>query len=191
MQLSAYRLEQEHFEAYYAKQDVEEIRKLSFYRQTPDKILSFLIDHHIAMERGNVRSISNSIKHIFRHGFMDFKRLREQEIDVLLNYQRRYYELKVQQLQEEIGKLQKILENDSFEQLLHQHQQISEQLFKHRLYLRYHNHERVGINAGNYKQLFNQFVKQYSIMLSTTHSCRMPTVSSNSRIKLACTSINL
>jgi predicted nucleic acid-binding protein len=37
--LSAHLVEKEHFENYYSNQQVEEITKLSFYKNTPEKII--------------------------------------------------------------------------------------------------------------------------------------------------------
>ncbi|AYB40875.1 AAA domain-containing protein [Brevibacillus laterosporus] len=170
--LSSYMLEQEHFETYYAKQNVEQIRKLSFYRQTPEKILDFLIDSHIAMEKGKKNSILHKLKLIFRHGFTDFKRLKNQEIDVLLNFQQKYYKLKIEQLLQKIVGLDRELDQGTFKLLLKKHQQYSEKLFHHKIYQKYHERENIQVSEGTYKREFAKFIEQYPIILSTTHSLR-------------------
>lgn len=171
-ELSAYLLEQEHFELYYTRQDAEQIRKLSFYRLTPEKILSFLIDNHMAVERGRAETILYKFKLIVRYGFINLNQMKNQGIDVLLGFQRKYYELKVEQVERKIATLQNKLDQESFELLLRQHQQISEQLFRHKLHQKYINREPIRSSANTYKKDFGKLIEQYPIMLSTTHSLR-------------------
>ncbi|MFM9281097.1 AAA domain-containing protein [Paenibacillus sp. p-8] len=170
--LSAYRLEWEHFKTYFAKQDIEQIGRLSFYRQTPDKILTFLADSHIASEQGKTYSILHKLKLLLRHGFNDFRRLKDRELEVILNFQRKYYELKVRQLTEQVTAIERKLAQNSFKNLLMQHQQYSEKLFRHKLYQKYLNYKPVQVTASSYMKNFAKFLEQYPIMLSTTHSLR-------------------
>lgn len=170
--LSAFRLEKEHFDAYHAKQNVLQIPKLSFYRLTSERILSFLADNHEAAAGGAARGILHKLKLFFRHGFTDFKRLQDRGIDVILNFQQKYYELKVEQLSREIDSLQRELEKHSISDKLKRHQQLSEQLFRHKLYRKYHQQQPIQASANSYKRSFAKFIEQYPIMLSTTHSLR-------------------
>lgn len=50
-QLSAYVLEQKHFENYYADQEIESLKRLSFYRETPERMLEFMKDSHLAVRK--------------------------------------------------------------------------------------------------------------------------------------------
>lgn len=170
--LSAYQLEWKHFNTYYAKQDIEQIGKLSFYRQTPDKILSFLVDSHIAAEQGKTDSILHKLKLLLRHGFINFKRLKNRELEVILNFQRKYYEMKIEQLTEQVSAIERELDQSSFKTLLMQHQQYSEKLFRHKLYQKYLGHKPVQATADSYMKNFAKFLEQYPKMLSTTHSLR-------------------
>jgi len=171
-QLSAYLLEQEHFEIFYTRQNVEEVGKLSFYRLTPEKILSFLLEHRLAVERGKAKTSLHKLKLLVRHGFTALKRMQNQGSDVLLSFQRKYYELKVEQLNRKIAEMQSELVLHSFEPLLNEHQQLSEKLFRHKLYQKYLGQTPVQSSATAYKKIFREFVDQYPIMLSTTHSLR-------------------
>jgi len=171
-QVSAYLLEQEYFEIFYTRQHVEEVGKLSFYRLTPEKILSFLLEHRMAVERGKAETILHKLKLFVRHGFTALKRMQNQSSDVLLSFQRKYYELKVEQLNRKIAELQNKLASHSFEPLLKEHQQLSEKLFRHKLRQKYLGQVHVQSSATAYKKIFREFVDQYPILLSTTHSLR-------------------
>lgn len=171
-EVSAYLLEQEHFEIFYTRKNVEEVGKLSFYRLTSEKILSFLLEHRMAVERGKAETILHKFKLVFRHGFTALKRMQNQGSDVLLSFQQKYYELKVEQLNRKIADLQNALALHSFEPLLKEHQQLSEKLFRHKLHQKYLGQAPVQSSATAYKKIFGEFVERYPIMLSTTHSLR-------------------
>ncbi|QJD86356.1 DUF2726 domain-containing protein [Cohnella herbarum] len=166
------RLEQEHFESFYAQQDINQIGRLSFYRQSPDKIISFLIDHYVAFENETSNGFFHKLKLVFNHGFIGFKRMKEQETDVLLSYQRKYYELKVNELLKEIEILESEIEQSSYSTLLEQHQQYSTELFRHKLHSKYHNREPLKLHSTTYKKQFSKFIEHFPITLSTTHSLR-------------------
>ncbi|MEK3732575.1 AAA domain-containing protein [Paenibacillus sp. FSL M8-0334] len=172
--LSAYLLEQEHFEHYYARQDIQPIEKWSFYRQTPKRILEFMKDSFLAVEVTRKYKFLYQFKLFFRHGFTDFKRLKEQGLDVILNVQREFYTLKVEELSDRIQKLEKELEAQDYQALMNQHQQLSETLFRHRLHEKYHNRPAVECNEKTYtySNKFKTFIEHYPIVLSTTHSLR-------------------
>lgn len=170
--LSAYRLEREHFAAYYEQQEIDQIRRLSFYRQTPEKIISFIAEHQLKAERGRLGQLIYKARALFLYGFTDFTRLRKNEIEVILNFQREYYDLKVEQLGEQIDSLQHELDQGSFRSLQQNYQQISEQLFRHKLFKKYDQRASVKATASTYKRNFTKFVTHFPIMLSTTHSLR-------------------
>lgn len=172
--LSAYLLEQEHFEHYYARQDISPIEKWSFYRQTPKRILEFMKDSFLAVEMKRKYKLLYQFKLFFRHGFTDFKRLKEQGLEVILNVQREFYTLKVEELSDRIQELEKDLESQDYQALMDQHQQLSETLFRHRLHEKYHNRSAVGCNEKTYthNNKFKTFIEHYPIVLSTTHSLR-------------------
>ncbi|HUW48669.1 MAG TPA: AAA domain-containing protein, partial [Patescibacteria group bacterium] len=123
-QLSAYKLEQDHFLAYYARQDVESLGKLALYRLTPEKVLTFLVDASISDHSGKIRSFLYKLKLIVRYGFFHLGRFSDRRITVVLELQRQYFELKIQQLKKRIAALNNQLEQESFNALLARHQRL-------------------------------------------------------------------
>ncbi|MDQ0195733.1 AAA domain-containing protein [Paenibacillus wynnii] len=173
-QLSAYVLEQKHFENYYTKQDVQHMEKLSFYRETPERILEFMKDSHFAVRKGKENGLFYKFKLFVKHGFTELKYLKEQGGDVILNFQRKFYTLRIEELSGRIDQIEKELHFQSYQSLLEQHQQNSAQLFRHRLYEKYRDLPKVECNAKNYieSKNFKSFIDYYPIVLSTTHSLR-------------------
>jgi hypothetical protein len=172
--LSAYLLEQEHFENYFARQDISLMEKLSFYKQTPNKILEFMKDSFLAAEIKKGYKLFYPFKLFFKHGFTDFKRLRNKGIDVILNYQRQFYVLKVAELSSQIQKIEEELKSHHYQNLLDEHQHYSETLFRHKLHKKYHHRAVIQCDEKSYTRLdfFREFIEYYPVVLSTTHSLR-------------------
>ncbi|WP_413406587.1 AAA domain-containing protein [Paenibacillus amylolyticus] len=172
--LSAYLLEQEHFEHYFARQDVSHIEKLSFYKQTPNKILEFMKDSFLAVEIKKKYKLFYPFKLFFKHGFTDFKKLKKQGLDVILNYQRQFYILRIEELSNQILKIEEELKSYNYQDLLDDHQHCSENLFRLKLHKKYHNRSVIQSNEKSYihLNLFKDFIENYPVVLSTTHSLR-------------------
>ncbi|MDP9702027.1 AAA domain-containing protein [Paenibacillus polysaccharolyticus] len=172
--LSAYLLEQEHFENYFARQDVSLMEKLSFYKQTPNKILEFMKDSFLAAEIKKSYKLFYPFKLFFKHGFTDFKRLRKQGIEVILNYQRQFYVLRIAELSSQIQKIEEELESHHYQNLLDEHQHCSETLFRLKLHKKYHHRAVIQCDEKSYTRLdiFREFIECYPVVLSTTHSLR-------------------
>jgi len=172
--LSAYQLEQEHFEHFYAKKDVQQLDKLSFYRKTPDRILEFMKDSFLAVELGTGLNLLYKFKLFFKHGFTRFKLLEDRGIEVMLHYQRQFYILKTTELSKKITAVEKELEAHSYQKIMEEHHECSTKLFRHKLHAKYHNRPKIDYNERSYKQSkhFRSFMEHYPIVLSTTHSLR-------------------
>lgn len=170
--LSSYVLEKKYFDNYYSNQKLEEIKRLSFYRKSPEKIISFLSDNYFAKEKGKSDSILFKLKLVFKYGFTDFRGLKEKEIDIILNLQKDYYNLKIQSLENKRTDLQNQLDKGSFDILCDQHEELSHSLLKNELYRKYNGRKKITLNVKTYKNNFDKFIQNFPIILSTTHSLR-------------------
>lgn len=173
-QLAEYLLEQEHFEHFYAQKDAQQLSKLSFYQQTPERILEFMKDSFLAVELGTDNNLLYKFKLFFKHGFTRFKLLKNQGHDVMLNYQCQFYILKVKTLNSQIDAIERELNTHSYQHLMNEHQRYSTELFRHKLYEKYHNRQQLTCDEKSYKngKHFRSFMEHYPIVLSTTHSLR-------------------
>jgi very-short-patch-repair endonuclease len=173
-ELSAYLLEQKHFEDYYAKQQVSPLGRISLYPETSSRMLEMMKDSHLAVWKGKENGLLYKFKLFFKHGIVQLKHLNNPDVGVLLNVQRRFYQLRVQELSKLIGQVEKKLEAQSYIELIKAHKQTSTQLFRKKLYSKYVNLPKVDCNARDFKlnKNFNTFITYYPIVLSTTHSLR-------------------
>lgn len=172
--LSAYQLEQEHFEDFYAKKEAQQLGRLSIYRQTPHRILEFMKDSYLSEGPGKHQELLHKFKLFFKHGIIKFKWLENQGLEVMLNYQRQFYILRVAELQQQIAALEQKLDGSSYSNLLEEHHKYSEVLFRHKLHTKYHQRPNTLYDMKTYRagKEFRSFMEDYPIVLSTTHSLR-------------------
>ncbi|MGC4018551.1 MAG: AAA domain-containing protein [Muricomes sp.] len=171
-ELRAWELEQEHFEEYYARQDVEEIGRLPLFKATPDRIISFLADTTLAQEGKISNRFFYRLKLLFKYGIFDLKKLNPQDVSVLLMLQKEFYKQQVLILGNEIDTLENKLDSASFDKLTVKHQKYSEKLFRRYLYESHSSLPEVDFNKSNFKKKFSEFIGRYPVILSTTHALR-------------------
>lgn len=171
-ELRAWQLEQEHFEQYYVRQEIEEISKLPLFKATPERIVSFLAETSLAKERNYSNKFLFKLKLLFKYGVFNHKMLKSQELSMLLSLQRAFYRQQIRRLESKIETLDTKLSNSSFHELIEKHQQYSEKLFRKCLYQSHSELSKPDFTRMNFKVKFDAFIKRYPIILSTTHALR-------------------
>lgn len=153
-ELRAWLLEQEHFEEYYARQEVEEIDKLPLMNASTERIIEFLAETSLDKDKKVSDSFIFRLKLLFKYGIFDYRKLKEHDVAIFLSMQREFYRKQISQLQIEIENIDAELENASFEQLLKQHQEISEKFFRKCLYDVHRGLTKTEFSKRNYKKNF-------------------------------------
>ncbi len=169
--IEEFRLEQKYFEKYYEEQDLEEIQELSFYNKTDDRILEFMLDSQLLSEDKIKIKWLYKIKMLFKYGITNLKQLDKNLTEIILNLQKEFYKIKIEKLQAEYEKIKEKLQFYNFEKLQEEHQEISEKIFKNRLYKRY-NQKSNEYTFQNYQNDIEKFLQAFPIVLSTTYSLR-------------------
>lgn len=168
--IETYRTERKHFELHQRDLDYDRLEKLFYRRQTPEAIISFLADEYFTEGRA-LRFLQKS-KLLFKYGFYQFKKLKHSRLTLISKMQMRFYDVTLEQLEAERVGIQAELEQESFADLIKMHQSLSSDLFKHHLYERYHKTTKFEGNEKNYRDNFEEFIRCFPVMLSTTHSLR-------------------
>lgn len=168
--IAAYRLEQKHYQLHTDKQDYDGMQRLFYRRQTPETIIAFLADEYF-LGTHSLRLVQKA-KLLFKYGFFDFNKLKKKRLEMITCLQMKFYETKLNQLEQEKNNIQLELARESFEDLLQMHEGNSAVLFKDKLHQRYRNKQRFSGNEKNFKSKFDDFLDHFPIMLSTTHSLR-------------------
>lgn len=171
-ELLAWQLEQQHFEEYFVQQDIEEIAKLPLIKATPDRIISFLAETTLAKELNQPATLLYKLRLLFKYGIFDYRKLQQKELSILLSLQREFYRQQVLLLEREKAALENKLDKASFAELLDEHKQTSEKLFRKLLYPQYSELSEPGFTRKNFKVRFKEFIKRFPVILSTTHALR-------------------
>lgn len=171
-EMQQWELEQKYFEEYYIQQNIEQIFKMPLFWATPERILSFLAETYLAEEMQKSKSLFFKIKLFIKYGIKDYSKLCEEETILFLSLQKEFYIRQIKKLKEQIDSLHRKLESVSFEHLLEEHQILSKKLFQKYLYLHYRQTKKAGYSISNFKAKFTEFIVDYPVILSTTHSLR-------------------
>ncbi len=181
-ELSNVEIEQKHFEAYYKtieiKQDPKCIREAKSSLQMLDMIYAcetFQEIHH-----GNffIKILLIILEYL---KFWDRKRLilhnltkkNEYTIDFLkVQFQRKFYELKIKELEFDIQKLKNHLQDYNFDEKMKDYANLSAKIFKHCLYEKYANNNRDKYTLDELKTKSQKFINDYPVILSTTYSLK-------------------
>lgn len=172
-ELLAWQLEQKHFEAYFARQDAEEIGRFPLFQANTEKIISFLAETSLAKEQQKDKTIFYKLKLLFKYKVFNQKKLRHHEVSVLLRLQRAFYQKQIDNLENEIADLNQQLEGAHFRDLFERHRKLSEKIFRKYIYQTHSNIEKPDFTKKNYKVRFAQFIKAFPVILSTTYALRM------------------
>lgn len=167
---AAHRLEKKHFDHYFEKQDIKRLGKLSFYKQSSEKALKFLAESNIAARRGKSNSWLRKVRLVLGHGFTHLSKLKENEMDVLLEYQHAYYELKIDELEQKIESIRHLLQAESFDDLIIEHQKTSETILKLHIWSKYKHIKPIQEDRHSYKKNMERFMQTYPVILSTAQS---------------------
>lgn len=173
-ELQAWKLEQQHFNKYCDSKNIENIEyidKLPILKYNLDKIISYIAESSIAIEREYDKKLIHKLKMFFKYGLSYFK-FDKNEIKSLLLFESVFYEKQIQKLENELKDIENKLNSKSFNELLKQHQHKSEKLFRKLLYENYNNIPSFKYTKENFKKKFDKFIKTYPIILSTTYALK-------------------
>ena len=171
-ELRAWQLEQEHFEEYYAQQDVEEMIRFPLFHANPDRILSFLAETSLAKEYSQHEKLLYKLKLVIKYRIFDHKKLQKQELSILLLLQKSFYCQTIQNIKAEIQTLENQLLQADFDTLLNKHQQCSEHLFRKHLYRSHGALPKCDFTKRTFKENFHEFMKTFPVITSTTYALK-------------------
>lgn len=168
--IQAYKLEQRYFEDYLSKQDFEKIKSLPFYKKSSDRIVKFMVDYYALKYKKGFLEVIHKIKLFVKYRYFDNNTIDSEKYQLVLNLQKDYYELKIQELNKRLKLLNRKLVNIDFEELLKKHQLISKIILEEKLYQKISPVATARFSSINGIATYNQLLKRYPVIISTTHS---------------------
>ena len=91
---------------------------------------------------------------------------------LVLKLHQHYYEKAIHECIERLKAINLELKSGNFEKLMVDYQKQSELLMQNALYEQYHDMKVVKFDSKSFLSNFGEFIKQYPVILSTTHSIR-------------------
>ncbi|WP_430787200.1 AAA domain-containing protein [Virgibacillus flavescens] len=171
-ELSQLQTEYSYFNHYYSDSDYKQLQVNSLTRLNADKVLKFLIEYQRNVQKGTIK-LSNKLYNLFVYRIFNFK-LYTYSAEIVISFlQKVYYESKMKELKNKEESLTRKLENYDFESEMKQYRDDSMKLFKASLADVYGVADnREVFTAKALWKNFNRFIKEYPVVLSTTHSLR-------------------
>ena len=172
-ELSALAVEKEHFYVYYNETNEEILPYRSLYRHNSDVIMALWLHYQQIVENSNGVILKYKLKNLIRYGIVSFSFYKNSADKIIAFFQKTYYERKIKELNEEIEELTKRLDSYQFDHAMIKYSEDSMKLFKAKLTERYSNNkERRLFEKESLRKDFSSFIREYPVVLSTTHSLR-------------------
>jgi len=107
----------------------------------------------------------------FRYRIYNFKLLIKNQKAIILSLEKKYYIDKIKELNLEIENLSNKLKKRNYNSLIEESVSLSSKIFRAGLSKKYSNQPRTKFTIMDYKKNnFKNFIKEYPVILSTTHS---------------------
>jgi superfamily I DNA and/or RNA helicase len=169
-ELSKLEVEQKYFESNF-KDDYIEPSEFSLRRKWPsDSILELIAYLDKAPEATIVSKLKTRTYLLFKYAIYKYRFFNDNFEVVNNSLKRDYYKSSIEERKQQINALESKLENKSFKELIETYADISAKLFRDSLYKRYSNKTRGNYTVKSYKLRFKEFIQEYPVILSTTHS---------------------
>lgn len=167
--LFEYQHEQKYFSDYLKNQEFEKLKKFNFFHMKSDRLLKLLID--IDPSFSDLDSIVVKIKNLIKYGIYDFKQYKNIS-QIILDLQNQYYNEKIHEIEKEIEIIDKTLKNKNFQDEISLLEQKSRTYFQAILALKYKDDIRKKFCINDYYKdnNFDEFMKEYPVILATAHS---------------------
>ncbi|MDD2215334.1 MAG: AAA domain-containing protein [Eubacteriales bacterium] len=171
-ELSGIQTELEYFDQYYTETNGKPLKLHSIFKVKADKIIAIMIDYQRKIEKGNI-SFAYKLHNLFVYGIFNFSFYRNDPEVVISFLQKTYYDKKIKELKSQIDALSNRLESYNFEKAMKEYSETSMKLLKAKLAEKYGvSGNRIVFSNDALWQNFDSFIKEYPVILSTTHSLR-------------------
>ncbi|MGH4121852.1 MAG: AAA domain-containing protein [Clostridium sp.] len=172
-ELSELTVELEYFNKYYEEKKIDIMPYHSLFKQNSNGVMSLLLDYEIIIEKHGVFKFRHMLKNLIRYGITSFKFYKNSNENIVEFFKKIYYELRIEELNKSINFLNNILEKADFENLMKVYSENSMEVLKANLAQKFITKiSRPIFSIDALWKNFEDFQKEYPVILSTTHSLR-------------------
>lgn len=170
--LSGLQTEYEYFNKYYIESNGKPLQLRSFSGLSADKILSIMLEYLQTVGKGNL-TFQKKLYNLLAFGIYSIKFYDNTPEEIISFLQKSYYEYKMKELIRQIESLSNKLDNYDFDNAMKNYSEDSIMIFRAKLAERYRSTEnRMIFSDDAIWKNFDPFIKEYPVILSTTHSLR-------------------
>ncbi len=151
-------------------QDIKSMLDKKFHRSLNfDKTLK-LKNLLSTIDIKNKLSIISKLRFVLQYGFFDMKSISQyrEELHTYVNH--KFYELYIAKIENEISGIENWLASNNEEKNLKRFTDTSKEIFNGVLFENYSHLDKEAFNVGDYRMQFEDFVKRYPVILSSTLS---------------------
>jgi len=166
-------VEQKYFMRLYAIKNIRVNDEQYFLSYTLEQVISLWADFEDLQNQNKTVNLFFKIKAIWKYRLFHFSIYSHSLDEIIIFLQKCFYIIRARELNREILALKNLLKNSNFEALLDKHRTKSMTLFKSYLSKRYdYKIKRTRFDSNVLWKNFNSFIKEYPVILSTTHSLK-------------------
>lgn len=172
--LEALKTEKKHFMNMFVTRTVNMGSHEDFFsKQSLDNVLSLWAQFDSLLLHDKKITFFFKIKALFKYKIFSFSLYQYPLEEIILVLQKCFYEVKERELKNTIFTLENLLKNANFEKMLKQYTADSMRLLELYLSQKYHlSQQKPQFEKDTFKKSFENFIKEYPVVLSTTHSLR-------------------
>jgi DNA polymerase III delta prime subunit len=151
-------------------QDVQSVLNNKLYRKWNFRTTLKLKNLLSSIDLGKKLSIINKLRLILQYGLLDFNSIPQysEELPVYVNH--KFYELYIAKIKNEILEIESWLASNNEETNLKDFIETSKEIFNGMLFEKYNHLDKVAFNVKDYRNQFDDFIKHFPVVLSSTLS---------------------
>lgn len=166
------KINKEYFDTFYKENNMPIEPYKSLYKIDSNKTLEILISYEKLSEDDKI-TMMYKLKSLILYGIFSFKFYKNSPNKIVAFFQKQFYDLREKELEEEISKLTKELKDFNLENSIKEYTESSKKLLLAVLATYYGSQtNRKRFDANILSENISEFLKEYPIVLSTTHSLR-------------------
>lgn len=171
-ELSELQTEQKYFKNYLEELGYKSLKVKTLMQFNSDKIISFLFEYESASKKGKT-SVIKKLYNLFVYGIYSFNLYKQTPENVISYLQKIYYDTKIAEINNKIESITNKLVEFNFEIKINEYREKSMKLFKGKIAEKYNlNAGRKIFTEDDLWKNFDDFINEYPVILSTTHSLR-------------------
>jgi len=172
LELETINIEQKHFLEYYTETNSEDIDFRTTRRLESRALLNLIVQSELRQKRDTTISFWRKMINFFKFGIYNVEFYTNSKERIIAICQKKFYDTRIQEVNGRISLLEDELRSFDFDNKMKYYSSLSVEFFKHKLNEKYEKQERKSYNANDLWRDSETFIRDYPVILSTTHSLR-------------------